>query len=113
MEKDKGSFVLGETPRALDQFFTAPNVAADCVAYLNDKFPLAAFSCVVEPSCGNMAFVNALQPYCGEKDTLVYMDIDSADAEHRRDFLTYTHTHTHTHTVYWKPAFWKARSVSC
>jgi hypothetical protein len=94
MEKDKGSFVLGETPRALDQFFTAPNVAADCVAYLNDKFPLAAFSCVVEPSCGNMAFVNALQPYC--KDKLLYMDIDSADAEHRRDFLTYTHTHTHT-----------------
>jgi hypothetical protein len=92
-----GRFVFGKEPRELDQFFTKPDVVELCIEHLDKLFPIdATFKLIVEPSHGNMAFVDALNKY---KDILIAMDIDSTNETTRRDFLQYTHTHTHTHTL--------------
>ena len=53
--------VRGDDPRAHDQFFTAPAVAAQCVAFVAAHVPLARFAAVLEPSAGAGAFVDALR----------------------------------------------------
>jgi predicted RNA methylase len=77
--------VRGDDPRAHDQFFTAPSVAAQCVAFVAAHVPLARFAAVLEPSAGAGAFVDALR--AAGAPGVQWADIDAADAANRRDFL--------------------------
>lgn len=76
--------IKGETPREHDQFFSKDETAAACVAVLKSELvsSLDAFDMVLEPSCGEGAFVRAVT-----HPNLLYMDIDAADDFIRRDFL--------------------------
>ena len=77
--------IKGQTPREYDQFFTTDQIAKSCVDILQGEllFPISKFDVVLEPSCGQGAFVKALP-----SDNLIYMDIDAADDNIQNDFLT-------------------------
>jgi predicted RNA methylase len=80
--------VLGESPRMHDQFFTNAQTARECVAILEAELaiPLQKFDVILEPSCGEGAFLKALTTI--SMANLIYMDIDAADSSIRKDFLT-------------------------
>jgi hypothetical protein len=80
--------VRGKTPRAYDQFFTNDTTARMCVDSLFNqlKVPVGYFDIVLEPSCGEGAFVKCL----GGAKKLIYMDIDAADPTIRMDFMTFS-----------------------
>lgn len=84
--------VFGLFPKHLSQFMTREDVALACVDYLVQKtgIPLSDYSTIVEPACGNGAFVHALKKRMnGDREyRLVYMDIDSSDMSRRKDFLS-------------------------
>lgn len=82
--------VRGHRPRDLDQFFTKPEVASDCVNQLQNvlKNDLIAFDLVLEPSFGDGAFVSALQSVGVQPPKMKFFDIDALSPEHRADFLS-------------------------
>lgn len=83
--------VIGTNPKILDQYFTKPEVATFCVMdHLLPMISLDTFSDIVEPSCGEGAFLSALDQYTGN---LIYFDIDAQDEEHRKDFMTFDMQH--------------------
>ncbi len=87
--------VSGATPRELDQFFTKPEVARDCIKILNEKFPITkCFDCIIEPSHGNNAFVDALNDW---SEKIIAFDIDSKNETSRRDFLKVSPNEITTH----------------
>lgn len=75
--------VQGVTPRKLDQFFTKNAVAERCVGILTNELgiDISKIDLIIEPSCGDGAFVRALPK------SVVYIDIDSTDETRRKDFL--------------------------
>jgi len=89
--KSESSFgVRGTKPRELDQFFTKPEVAGQCVGILQSvlKGNISDFDMILEPSFGDGAFVNALKSVEVEPPKLKFVDIDARKAEHRANFLT-------------------------
>lgn len=87
--------ILGITPRELDQFFTKPEVAKECVQELIsflESENLNVFEKIVEPSFGQGAFVNAIKEHITDKLQLVIMDIDARDEQLRQNFLTFDHS---------------------
>ena len=85
--------VRGTHARALDQFFTNAPLAKHCVQALQSCMlqPIQqTFGLVLEPSCGNGAFVQALASEAHlAPPQLCWMDIDSKLKQHRQDFLAY------------------------
>jgi len=81
--------VRGESPRVHDQFFTSTQTTRECVTVLENELviPLQKFDVILEPSCGEGAFLKAL-PADIPPARLIYMDIDAADSSLRKDFLT-------------------------
>lgn len=79
-------------PRTLEQFFTKRDLAKE----LCDEIPVGQYSLVVEPSCGDGAFLQALFPRVNNMD---YMDIAHLNKKHRRDFLTYEPNVKKNHNV--------------
>lgn len=81
--------VRGNKPRQLDQFFTKPDVAVECVTRLQSvlKDDLCTFDLVLEPSFGDGAFVSALRAVGVQPPRLKFVDIDARSSEHRADFL--------------------------
>lgn len=79
----------GENARDLDQFFTKPELAIECVEFLKTtlKCSISEFDLVLEPSCGDYAFVNALRASV-DVLKLKFFDIDAIDKVHRANFLT-------------------------
>lgn len=82
--------VVGKNPRGFDQFFTKPELAADCVNSIQEvlEIKLNEFKLIVEPSFGQGAFVKYLQKHVSE-GKLLYMDIDAKNKKYRHDFLKY------------------------
>jgi hypothetical protein len=92
MEKRKKlNTVKGNNPRELDQFFTKPDIAIECVSKLSSilKDNITCFDSVLEPSFGNGVFVDALQAVDVLPPKLKYIDIDAVDKTHCADFLKY------------------------
>ena len=82
--------VIGKTPRELDQFFTKPELALQCVNDIENVLDirLNEFDLIVEPSAGNGAFVDVISAIIEGNDCeFLYMDIDSKDKKFRHDFL--------------------------
>jgi len=81
--------VRGKQPRELDQFFTKPHIAAECLQHIEDFLDDTQidkeFGTIVEPSFGDGAFVDELLKLNAEK--LIFVDIDAQDEQHRKDFL--------------------------
>ena len=46
----------------MDQFYTKPEVAKQCVDYLNSKIPISQFTRIIEPSAGRGNFLEHLPP---------------------------------------------------
>lgn len=80
--------VYGENPRDLDQFFTKPDVVQQCINFFHQFYKLGEFDLVIEPSSGNNDFVRGLQQYV-TNDKLIWMDIDSIDEEHNKNFMLF------------------------
>jgi len=102
--------VIGKTPRELDQFFTRPELASECIQLLTcllNSGDLTDFDTLLEPACGEGAFIYALSrlghvtttnvnksdPLSCEatKINVIAMDIDAKDEEMRQDFLQFTY----------------------
>lgn len=71
----------GGREKDLDQFLTKPEIAKYCVDFLSNITNLNNFNYIIEPSCGNGAFVKLLP------NNTIYMDIDAVDENIRADFL--------------------------
>ena len=89
MQKMEDLGVRGDQARELDQFFTTPDVAADCVRKLLSvlRCDLNSFDVLLEPSFGDGAFVRAIRSAGANPKNLIYIDIDARDENLRKDFL--------------------------
>lgn len=75
--------ILGKNAKKFDQFFTKDEIALNCVNKLKEilNIPLEKFDAILEPSCGNGAFVKILP------SNTLYYDIDLVDSTRRVDFF--------------------------
>lgn len=82
--------------RQLDQFFTTPQVALECIVHLHSLFNSSGlsdhFNIILEPSFGQGAFLRALDnnidPRPESNVEIMYCDVDAVEEEFRLDFLS-------------------------
>ena len=78
--------VRNTDPVSMEQYFTKPEVAGTCLAFLKTVIPcLSYFDLILEPSFGDGVFVRLLREN-GRR--LLYLDIDAKDPALRQNFLT-------------------------
>lgn len=96
------------TARLLDQFYTRPDVARRCVAWLTDTADFGAEEWLwIEPSAGRGAFVDAIPPPC------VALDIAPGRADIvEADFLAWRATDPRKTIVVGNPPFGKNASLA-
>lgn len=72
------------TAKGLDQFYTAPDLAADCIDQVLSDYADQPFDTIIEPSAGTGAFSERLGSDC------IALDLDPKAAEiQTADFLTW------------------------
>lgn len=75
--------LLGKQPKKYEQFFTKSEIAEMCINKLLNYIKLDDFETILEPACGEGAFVNALPNH----KNIVYCDIDAKNKKNNKDFL--------------------------
>ena len=80
--------VRGEHPTCLDQYFTRPEIASNCISSLESIVSsFSIFDMILEPSFGNGAFVKSLREKNIKTSVLKFIDIDACEEVYRMDFL--------------------------
>ena len=94
------------TARQLDQFYTNPKIAKECIDRLNELYPLAHGDVLLEPSAGSGAFYNLL-----DKDKRIGLDLDpQAEGVICQDYYNFVPDLSLNYIVVGNPPFGKNSS---